>query len=103
MGKNLVYDKLWRGLCGRCGAFGGNHFSNNCPKVRSVRKSRMRTFLSTKACVVPDDLGTCSNGLNMFLSRNNLDRLQKPMQKCGITSLQDLNEASVQKMLADSE
>jgi len=62
----------------------------------------MNKLFHKNAFVVPDDAPTCSNGLNMFLSGNNLHRLQVPMQKCGISSLRDLNPSSIQNMLEDS-
>jgi len=99
--KALIYRKLWRGLCGRCGAF-GKHFSHNCPMRTFKGRSLPKHVFAKQSVVMPEgDIGTCANGLSLFLSSNKLDRLEVPMRKCGINSLHDISPSSIQRLLND--
>jgi hypothetical protein len=100
--ETLLVSKLWRGLCGRCGAF-GDHFPRACPLLQKnsrnggVERSGRESF--KKSVKVSD----YDPELEAYLKEHRCLHLLEPMRQYGIIAIDDINENAVNRMLANSD
>jgi len=124
--EELCEDHLWKGLCGRCGAF-GSHFSDACPNFRDHRnkvsagRAAQRTLQRLRsqaagpgeAWPCPEDEAISSlsgrgnrggpKALMIFLRMQGLGRLAPTLQKMGVTSLANLQGLDIHDLRARLE
>jgi len=92
--ETLISQKLWLGLCGRCGAF-GDHFSQDCPRLKPNQMSLLKpAFMATA-----NDHKGVSNELLAFLKQGSLLKLVPALKTVGILELDDIMPEKINRLL----
>lgn len=108
----LLRQKLWLGLCGRCGML-GDHFPTECNKV-SRRKTSLTKFQQRVWDVLPRPFWRRRRSrkrsskkeaaeLWRFLCEHKLERLMNAMDKNDIQTLEDMTLSKIEALCNDPE
>jgi CRP-like cAMP-binding protein len=88
---NFISSRLWRGLCGRCGAL-GTHFTDTCSLVKDETGERTTVGKTTSIANIGSNVETMrsTHDLQMFLSACDMALYEQFFLEIGVSSLSDL-------------